>query len=121
MRTMNGHSALQRVFLHDFPANYLVEYLADLGIAQPTVHVVSDQDPQRTVTEDVLEDAALLGVLAGLGARGARLTAHGVSEVEELLAARAGIGLAADIDYPTLNIARSGRAASASLRRTRPR
>jgi hypothetical protein len=83
------------VVLKTRPDPAYLEYLAGLGIALPTVHVVGHQDPQRTVTEDVLEDPALLAVLSGLGARGARMTAHGVSEVEELLAARAGIALAA--------------------------
>jgi hypothetical protein len=83
------------VVLKTAPDSAYLEYLAGLGIALPTVHVVRHQDPQRTVTEDVLEDPELLRVLAGLGAAGARLTAHGVSEVEELLADRTGVALAA--------------------------
>lgn len=71
------------------------DYLEGLGLALPTVHVVAGQDPQRTVSEDALADPALLGALAGLTAEGARLTAHGISAVEEQLAARTGLALAA--------------------------
>ncbi|MFD7450281.1 hypothetical protein [Kitasatospora sp. NPDC059827] len=70
-------------------------YLEGLGLALPTVHVVAAQDPQRTVSEDALADPALLDALAGLTSEGARLTAHGVSAVEEQLAARTGLALAA--------------------------
>jgi D-alanine-D-alanine ligase-like ATP-grasp enzyme len=72
-------------------ADYL-DYLTCLGIALPTVHVVAEQDPLRTVTEDALADPALLARLARLDAH---LTAHGVSEVEERLAGAAGLPLAA--------------------------
>ncbi|MER7848018.1 hypothetical protein ABTZ03_29205 [Kitasatospora sp. NPDC096077] len=71
------------------------DYLEGLGLALPTVHVVADQDPQRTVSEDALADPALIAALAGLRGEGARLTAHGVSVVEEQLAARTGLPLAA--------------------------
>lgn len=80
------------VVLKARPDPAYLEYLTGLGIALPTVHVVRDQDPGRTVTEDALADDELLGVL---GALGAHLTAHGVSEVEEQLACRAGLPLAA--------------------------
>ncbi|MBD0696095.1 ATP-grasp domain-containing protein [Streptomyces sp. CBMA123] len=70
-------------------------YLEGLGLQLPTVHVVAGQDPQRTVSEDALADPALLDALAGLTAGGARLTAHGISAVEEELAARTGLPLGA--------------------------
>ncbi|MFI9360458.1 ATP-grasp domain-containing protein [Kitasatospora sp. NPDC053057] len=70
-------------------------YLEGLGLELPTVHVVADQDPQRTVSEDALADPALLQALAALTAEGARLTAHGISTVEEELSARTGLPLGA--------------------------
>ncbi|MGD3111999.1 ATP-grasp domain-containing protein [Streptomyces sp. YGL11-2] len=72
-------------------AEYL-DHLTGLGVALPTVHVVAKQDPRRTVTEDALEDPALLERLAG---RDRHLVAHGVSAHEELLAHRSGVPLAA--------------------------
>ncbi|MFR9731942.1 hypothetical protein ACL03H_22155 [Saccharopolyspora sp. MS10] len=69
-------------------------HLRELGLPVPTVHAVAHQDAQRIVTEDVLGDPALLEVLRGLAERGARLAPHGVSELEERLAAEAGIPLA---------------------------
>ncbi|WNV84479.1 ATP-grasp domain-containing protein [Umezawaea sp. Da 62-37] len=71
-------------------ADYL-DYLVGLGIALPTLHVVAGQDPLRNVTEDALADPELIARLAGLDAH---LTAHGVSEVEERLAAATGLPLA---------------------------
>lgn len=70
-------------------------YLEGLGLALPTVHVVAGQDPQRTVSEDALADPELLRTLAALGADGARLTAHGISTVEEELSERTGLRLGA--------------------------
>ncbi|MFG3226573.1 hypothetical protein ACGF07_17540 [Kitasatospora sp. NPDC048194] len=70
-------------------------YLEALGLELPTVHVVSGQDPRRTVSEDALADPALCAALADLAAEGARLSAHGVSAVEEQLSARTGLPLAA--------------------------
>ncbi len=75
-------------------ADYLT-YLADLAIDLPTVHVVADSDPRRTVTADALEDPALLARLRDLATEGVQLTAHGVSDVEETLAQRTGMRLAA--------------------------
>lgn len=75
-------------------AGYL-RYLGELGIALPTIHVVEEQQPGNTVTQDALADTALLRVLGDLGARGALLAPHGVSEIEEELSERAGIALAA--------------------------
>ncbi|MFB6932773.1 preATP grasp domain-containing protein [Streptomyces chartreusis] len=70
-------------------------YLEGLGLALPTVHVVAGQDPRRTVSEDALADPELLRTLSALAADGARLTAHGISTVEEELAERTGLALAA--------------------------
>lgn len=83
------------VVLKTRPDPTYLDYLTGLGIQLPTVHVVARQDPQLTVTEDALADPELLSVLSGLGWSGAHLTAHGVSEVEEELAARTGVELAA--------------------------
>lgn len=68
-------------------------YLADLGVPLPELHVVARQEPRRTVTEDAVEDPELLERLSAL--TGCGLSAHGVSEVEELLAERTGLTLAA--------------------------
>src|SRR5882757_7527215 len=65
------------VVLKTAPDKDYLEYLADLGLPLPTVHLVSDQLPRRTVTEDALADPALLAELSQLDAV---LVAHGVSE-----------------------------------------
>ncbi|MFJ9607754.1 hypothetical protein ACIRS1_15585 [Kitasatospora sp. NPDC101176] len=70
-------------------------YLEGLGLELPTVHVVAGQDPQRTVSEDALADPALLRALSAVAAEGARLTAHGISAVEEELSERTGLALGA--------------------------
>lgn len=70
-------------------------YLEGLGLELPTVHVVADQDPQRTVSEDALADPELLRALSAVAGEGARLTAHGISTVEEELAERTGLRLGA--------------------------
>ncbi len=69
-----------------------LDYLRGLGISLARVHVPETQDPARTVTEDALADPRLL---AELGALDARLAPHGVSTVEEQLAAATGLALAA--------------------------
>ncbi|MFD7662371.1 ATP-grasp domain-containing protein [Streptomyces sp. NPDC059788] len=73
-------------------AGYLA-YLRGLGLALPTVHVVTESDPARTVSQDALADTALHAELARAGA-GLMLYAHGVSGVEEQLAERTGLPLA---------------------------
>ncbi|MFG3052742.1 ATP-grasp domain-containing protein [Kitasatospora sp. NPDC048239] len=83
------------VVLKTRPDEDYLGYLAGLGLALPRIHVVARQEPDRTVTEDALADPALLAALAGPAADGARLTAHGVCELEERLADRAGLPLAA--------------------------
>ncbi|MEI5527098.1 ATP-grasp domain-containing protein [Streptomyces brasiliscabiei] len=72
-----------------------LSHLEELGFDLPGMLVVERQDPGRTVTQDALEDPAVLRELGRLGARGAVLAAHGVGELEERLAERAGIALAA--------------------------
>ncbi|RFU82511.1 ATP-grasp domain-containing protein [Streptomyces triticagri] len=83
------------VVLKSAPDEGYRRYLESLGLRLPTVHVVAHADPRRTVTEDALEDPGLIKTLAGLAAGGARLSAHGVSTVEERLAEATGLGLAA--------------------------
>ncbi|NUS66408.1 MAG: ATP-grasp domain-containing protein [Saccharothrix sp.] len=83
------------VVLKAAPDPVYLAYLTDLGIDLPTVHVVTDSDPRRTVTADALADPALVKTLAGLAERGVRLTAHGVSDLEAELAERTGMALAA--------------------------
>lgn len=83
------------VVLKAAPDPVYLAHLTDLGIDLPTVHVVASSDPRRTVTADALEDPALVARLAELAQDGVRLAAHGVSDVEEELAARAGMALAA--------------------------
>ncbi|WP_433273327.1 ATP-grasp domain-containing protein [Actinosynnema sp. CS-041913] len=83
------------VVLKSAPDQDYLAYLTGLGIDLPTVHVVADSDPRRTVTADALADPALIARLAELAAEGVHLTAHGVSDVEEALAERTGLPLAA--------------------------
>ncbi|MEZ7003793.1 hypothetical protein [Streptomyces sp. AD55] len=82
------------VILKSAPDPGHVDHLERLGLDLPTVHVVRDQVPRHTVTQDALADPGLLATLRGLGARGARLLPHGASTLEEELADRAGIPLA---------------------------
>jgi hypothetical protein len=83
------------VVLKARPDEEYLGYLEGLGLALPRLHVVARQEPRRTVTEDVLADPALLRVLSGLATGSHRLAVHGVSTVEEELAARTGLRLAA--------------------------
>jgi len=80
------------VVLKAAPDRGYLDYLDGLGLPLPTVHVVAAQEPRRTVTEDALADPALLSELARLDAV---IVTHGVSDVEEQLAARTGLRLAA--------------------------
>lgn len=70
-----------------------LEHLAALGLPLPTVHVAAGADPRRKVTADALADPGLLARLAGLGAAGAHLAAHGISPLEEEFARQAGLPL----------------------------
>ncbi|MFH8408907.1 ATP-grasp domain-containing protein [Streptomyces sp. NPDC018019] len=82
-------------------AGYLA-YLRGLGLALPTVHVVAESDPARTVSQDALADPALQAALAQAG-DGPMLYAHGVSGVEEELAERTGLPLA----HPTAAVCKA--------------
>ncbi len=84
-----------RVVLKAPPDPGYLAYLRELGLAVPPVLTPRDQDPHRTVTEDALADPDLVARLARLAGAGAFLWPHGVSELEEQLAARAGLPLAA--------------------------
>lgn len=83
------------VVLKSRPDEDYLDHLRGLGLALPTVHVVADQRPDHMVTRDALADDALIATLGELAHRGALLAPHGVSALEEELAARAGIPLAA--------------------------
>jgi len=83
------------VVLKSAPDPGYLEYLAELGLGVPRTLTVADQDPQKSVTEDALDDAGLAPVLTELGRSGAQLWPHGVSTAEERLAARGGLALAA--------------------------
>jgi D-alanine-D-alanine ligase-like ATP-grasp enzyme len=83
------------VLLKAAPDPAYFAYLDSLGLDLPNVHVAATQDSRHSVTEDVLIDPALLRTLSGLTAEGCHLVVHGVSELEEELAARTGLPLAA--------------------------
>jgi D-alanine-D-alanine ligase-like ATP-grasp enzyme len=82
------------VVLKEEPDPDFLAYLSDLGILLPDLLCVRQQEPDRVVTEDALADPALLARLGELHARGARLLPHGVSVLEERLAAAGGIAIA---------------------------
>ncbi|MEU4377331.1 hypothetical protein [Pseudonocardia alni] len=82
------------VVLKGAPDPDYLSYLDDLGFVLPHRHVVAIQRPGRTVTEDVLDDRAVLADLTGLAGAGTALAAHGVSDAEEVLAERTGLPLA---------------------------
>jgi hypothetical protein len=84
------------VVLKTAPDPGYLAYLTGIGLDLPRIHVVAASDPRRCVTEDVLDDPALLATLSGPATDGCRLVAHGVSELEELLAAKTGLPLAPD-------------------------
>ncbi|MCX2732053.1 ATP-grasp domain-containing protein [Saccharopolyspora sp. NFXS83] len=88
-------SASDHVLVKAPPDPDHLDHLRELGLPVPTVHAVARQDAQRIVTEDVLDDPALLDVLRELAGAGARLAPHGVSELEERLSDAAGLPLAA--------------------------
>ncbi|WP_433556862.1 ATP-grasp domain-containing protein [Pseudonocardia xinjiangensis] len=75
-------------------AGYLA-YLADLGLELPRIITPGGQDPHRVVTEDALADPATVARLAQLADEGCWLSPHGVSTLEEELAQRSGLQLAA--------------------------
>ncbi|MFI0367305.1 ATP-grasp domain-containing protein [Actinomadura sp. 1N219] len=83
------------VVLKDEPDADYLGYLDELGFTLPRRLVAARQDPARIVTEDALADPALLAALGGLSGSGAALSAHGVSDLEERLAAKTGLALTA--------------------------
>ncbi|MEU9329627.1 peptide ligase PGM1-related protein [Streptomyces canus] len=83
------------VVLKGEPDPDYLSHLEELGFDLPGLLVVERQDPGSTVTQDALEDRPVLRELGRIGARGGVVCAHGVSELEERLAERAGIALAA--------------------------
>lgn len=93
------------VLLKAAPDPSYLDYLTGLGVDLPTVHVPGSQHPGRNVTEDVLDDPELLVPLSELATQGCHLVAHGVSEVEEALAGKSGLPLAApdSVTYKSVN------------------
>lgn len=83
------------VVLKGEPDPDYLSHLEELGFDLPGLLVVEHQDPGSTVTQDALEDRPVLRELGRIGARAGVVCAHGVSELEERLAERAGIALAA--------------------------
>jgi D-alanine-D-alanine ligase-like ATP-grasp enzyme len=69
-------------------------YLAEYGLSLPKLLAVAAQQPGRTVTLDLLEDPVCRARLSELGAAGAYLAPHGMSEWEQRLAEECGLGLA---------------------------
>lgn len=76
------------------PDRAFLSYLREIGLPLPQVLHPRRQDPERVVTLDVLDDPDLLRSLRDLGADHAALLPHGVSALEERLAAQAGLSLA---------------------------
>jgi hypothetical protein len=82
------------VVLKTAPDEAYLAYLAGLGVQLPALHVIAEQDPQRTVTADAIDDEQVVAGLAALAPLNARIAPHGVSEVEERLSAATGLALA---------------------------
>ncbi|WP_433289821.1 ATP-grasp domain-containing protein [Pseudonocardia sp. CA-142604] len=83
------------VVLKQEPDEGYLGYLADLGLELPRIITPGRQDPHRVVTEDALADPATITRLAQLASEGCWLSPHGVSTLEEQLAQRSGLRLAA--------------------------
>lgn len=82
------------VVLKSTPDTGYLDFLRGLGFDLPTVLCPATTTPSNTVTDDVLDDDALLATLGSLAPTGAALLPHGVSEREERLADRSGLALA---------------------------
>ncbi|MFD4987410.1 ATP-grasp domain-containing protein [Streptomyces sp. NPDC058374] len=82
------------VVLKTRPDEDYLAFLAGIGISLPHIHVTGRQEPQRTVTEDALDDPALLAALSALSAQGCQVTAHGISADERRLTEMTGLTLA---------------------------
>jgi hypothetical protein len=83
------------VLLKGSPSPDYLEYLAGLGFAPPRILATRSPDPEQRVTSSALADEALIGRLTDLGTAGYHLLPHGASRLEEELASRSGIPLAA--------------------------
>ncbi|QOC89745.1 ATP-grasp domain-containing protein [Micromonospora craniellae] len=83
-----------RVLLKAAPDPDYLAFLTGLGVQLPEIHTVSAQNPQHTVAQDVLADSDLLSRIAEWAEQGAYLSVHGVSVLEEEIAARTGIRIA---------------------------
>ncbi|MFJ4653238.1 ATP-grasp domain-containing protein [Nocardia sp. NPDC088792] len=83
------------VVLKAAPDPGYLSYLGELGLTPPRILAIGRQDPQRTVTADILADPAIRTALGRLARGGARLFPHGVSDLEEQLAETSEIPLAA--------------------------
>lgn len=79
------------VVLKTEPDGDHLAHLAAAGLALPSVLVVDDSHPDRTVTQDALASPDLRAALRELA--GTELRPHGVSEDEELLARDTGLVL----------------------------
>ncbi len=83
------------VLLKQAPDPGYLDWLSRLELPLPRLVPANSSQPQRNVTEDALATPALLDLLSGLAAEGAYLLPHGVSTMEEELAERTGLPLAA--------------------------
>jgi hypothetical protein len=77
------------------PDQDYLDHLAGLGVGLPTVLVCADHRQGDTISDSVLRDAELLDRVRDLGRQGVHLLPHGVSTVEEDIAERSGMPLAA--------------------------
>jgi D-alanine-D-alanine ligase-like ATP-grasp enzyme len=84
-----------QVALKSWPDPALLSLRSGLGLPAPGIVAAARADPDRTITEDLLVDDGALRRLAGLVGDGAYLAPHGVSDLEERLAERTGLPLAA--------------------------
>ncbi|SNS62588.1 ATP-grasp domain-containing protein [Streptosporangium subroseum] len=82
------------VVLKAAPDEAYLAHLGELGVALPRLLTVARNNPEQTVTKDALADPALLTTLGELAGRGAMLSPHGTSVLEEELAERSGLPLA---------------------------
>jgi Pre ATP-grasp domain/ATP-grasp domain len=78
---------------HGLDDGYL-RYAEELGFAPPTVLRPENVAQDRSTTEDALDSPGLLGTLAELGTRGARLLPMGTSVLEQKLSETCALPLA---------------------------
>lgn len=79
--------ATDHVVVKSPPDPDYLRFLTELSFPLPTVLYPTRQDARHVVTEDALADPQLRRKLAELGRLGHRLVPHGVSDLEERLAA----------------------------------